>query len=173
MTEGKKKRLTWKLWLACGIVVLPAAAVVACFLFFLTACNDPNRIEVVFQNVPEKTIGIAVVVEVNGTVDSMWEVIRYVGSNTAVGPSAWQWHPHPTNNREWYAVRWKQGSRFGVVSQRNDKTWWVTWFDPEQVPIMDRSRVFGGGTVVFDLAKGQTQQFPPEKAKSLGLIGHW
>jgi hypothetical protein len=171
--EEFPRLLTWKGCVGClGVLALVGLAL---FWFVYTTCNPPNRVKVTFENVPLGTDRLSVIAESEGELHNMnwFPIIFLVPGDMHPGQSSLSTRDPDDPNREKGNdfVRWRAGGRYGIVTRKVDKSWWVTWFDGAEVPIRDRTPLLGGGRTTFDLAKGQTEAFPGAKVKSLGLDG--
>jgi hypothetical protein len=138
-------------------------------------CNPSDRVEVAFRNVPAGIHYLSVVVEVDGALRHLdWSIPGGLGVPGWMSPpdcTVSFRNPDKPNEKANYFVRWEDGTRYGVVSRKTDKTWWVDWFEPEAVPLEGRAVVFGGGKAEFDLGKGKREPLPPAQVKALGLEG--
>jgi len=170
VTETPKDQVSWKGCFGCLGLVLAAAG--ALYVYGFISCNPSDGVLATFRNIPAGTVRLSVVVESHGTLDNMHWLIQYgVGAPFPKRPGALDFHElePPVHDVTWY-VQWKQGDRFGVVVQRDDRSWWVTWFDADAVPVSDQTPVLGGrGRAIFDLNNGRPEPFPLEKVKDLGL----
>ena len=140
------------------------AAGCAVFGFCFTICVPRNRVEAHFRNVPAGTENIGVVVDENGSIDNLPGYILRIGQPVAI-LADWPWRDEQDSK----TIGWRQGDRYGVVTQNKAGAWTVTWFDAAAVPVEGRSRLFAGGTVELDLAKGRAELLPREQAEKLGL----
>jgi len=66
-------------------------------------------------------------------------------------------------------VMWKWGTRYGVLVEKKDRTWHATWFTPDEVPLIGRFWIVGGGKVEFDLAGRVAVPVPVSELKEMGL----
>lgn len=171
MTETQKEQVSWKGCFGCLGLVLAAAG--ALYVYGFASCNPSDKVMATFRNIPVGTIRLSVIAESDGKLDNVHWFGHYVlGVPSPIHPGdAGFYRPaHLERDASW-EIQWKQADRFGVVIQRDDRSWWVTWFDAGDVPINGRTPVLGGGSAIFDLNNGRAEPFPLEKVKDLGLTG--
>lgn len=91
----------------------------------------------------------------------------------AVDPEIWDLSyrdpRRPDATREAIPVKWLPGCRYGVVTKNVDGKDRIIWFDADAVAIEGHSSLTGGGTVTFDLSKGQGAPLTNEQLGDLEL----
>jgi hypothetical protein len=161
---SKKSRI------ACALLLTFLAAVGALAVHFFFVLNPRDRVEVSIVNVPAGTYFLCVVTDSDGAIKTMdWSVKLLVCYQLHPNSSRSYGHWDDPNVRLHQHVMWMWGDRYGVVSRKTDKTWWVTWFRSVDVPFKDRGWARGGGTVEFDLSEGKTEPLPSEQIRQLAL----
>ncbi len=75
----------------------------------------------------------------------------------------------PDATRGAIPVKWLPGYRYGVLTKNVDGDHRIIWFEADAVAVEGRSSLTGGGTVTFDLSKGQAAPLTSEQWGDLEL----
>jgi hypothetical protein len=154
-----------------GCVLIPGLIACCClagWIFFANSCIHP-RDEVTVIVDPGREIAKGVFADSGGQLHAMRP---YFGAESYTGSFSFSHGPRDSTERMGQ-VRWKFGSRYGVVLEVRENNppvtkWSVVWFRAADVPLKGRSLFTGGGTVTFDLSKGQRESLSKEKAEQFG-----
>lgn len=150
------------IWLVLGLLTLLVLG--GCGAFAFTTCNPPDRVRVFVDNISDDTQFISVAADTpEGPVSLNWSW-TYFGlpheahpakRNIVMGepPRMVEYGP---------SVRWRTGSRYGVVMQTQKGEWKVAWFPAGDIPTSHWE-------AHFDLNKAEIVPLDAETVKTLGL----
>jgi hypothetical protein len=153
VTGSAKGKISWRRWWFPIAMLVVAGTVV---IGFYRVRNRPEHVKVTVRNAPGDALHWGVVFDIDGQVHSIPLELSLHGPGPLIAADKF--------------IRWKPANRYGIVTERIDESWWVTWFEPSQVPVVGRSLLFGGGCVDFDLATGLAEKLSRAQAKRLGLV---
>jgi hypothetical protein len=145
--------------------VMIGLCVISCVIFAWTTCfGGPPAVTVTVTNFRPGAFYFCVVCDDEGQLCAMHWDIKYI-TRIDVPPSTdgYRDPSWPSNQPIVRNVRWRTGTRYGVVQRSVDKQWTVTWFEAGDVPgIEERS-------VTFDLSRGRTEPLPDGALPGLEL----
>lgn len=153
-----RRRIVWPVLALLTILVIGG-----CGLLGFTTCNPPDRVKVFVENIPPNTRFLSIAADSpEGPVSLNW-LWTYFGPHerhpaTLTGVTG----EPPRMNPYCPTVRWRTGTRYGVVMQTKLGEWKVAWFPADNIPTEHRE-------AHFDLSKAEIVPLDADTVKALGL----
>ena len=134
--------------------------------------SPTDWVDVTVQNLPADTRQIHLIADVSGHIQALRiyhsKVLPFTeGSGQAID----QWDGGSTKGQRFGSLQWPWADRYGAVAQREDKTWILWWFRPDDIVGPPVSRWIWGGTWAEITLPEESQAVKPtmELLQGLGL----
>ncbi len=159
--------------LRIAIVVTPLglAAVASVLLFLVYTCPyPPDHVGFVITNLPDDARSVYLLSDAQGRIRPMqYYVGEVLQKPKKVAPAPYSFDYSRNDHAAAGFVAWEPGDRYGVAVKSAAGTWQVFWLPAAQVPLEERSVVFGGGTIRIDLSKVVARPLSDDAVDTLGL----
>jgi hypothetical protein len=168
MASSKLRRI-----LLVGALLVLCASCGSLGVFVLQAFDPPDRVRVFVSSIPKGIDFLSLATSTDGEAISLdWSPAGELRLPLTIHPADASWsyrNPWPPSI-EWHAyVHWRRGQRYGVVTRTVDGQWQVAWFDADEVPLLGKRWLLGGGRAKFDLAGRKAEPLGAWDLYCLGL----
>jgi hypothetical protein len=157
--------------IAAIVILISTAGTASVLLFLVYTCPYPqDHVGFLIVNIPDDARFVCVLSDSRGQIRPMhWYIGEMLQKPVKKTPTPISFDFNANEHASAGFVAWEAGDRFGVAVKSTDGTWRVFWFAAAQVPLEERSVIFGGGTANFELSKSVAEPLGDDAVNELGL----
>jgi hypothetical protein len=153
-------------WIVLAVVVATP------FVLLRRWLKPPDEVEVTIQNIDPSTRMLCLVADTPAGPEAMWWSLHKVGpfSMHPNDCTVSMFNPKHDGMRAIRRALWRDGKRYGVLTQDANDNWLVFWFSPEEVHLRGRYWVIGGGEAAIELPpKDRAERASEEMLDQVGF----